>query len=312
MTLDDSLKQPRFRTANDFYRQRFGKKIFRVSLNGGFTCPNRDGTVGVGGCVYCSPSGSGDFAGDPHMSLKRQFDEQIAIMRKKWPTGSPLVYFQANTNTYAPSGVLRKTYEEALGLSPDIVGIVIATRPDCLPEETVDLLDELNRRTFVAVELGLQTIHPTTAARINRGHDLACFDDAVVRLANRGIHVVAHVINSLPFETREDMLETIRHLNALPLHGVKIHMLHVMEGTRLAREYADRPFELMSMEAYCALVADQIEILREDLVVYRITGDAPSARLIAPTWTRLKIVVQNEIDKQLRLRRSYQGSRFEP
>lgn len=309
MTMDNLSKQRRFRTANDFYQQRFGKKVFRVSLNGGFTCPNRDGTVGVGGCVYCSPSGSGDFAGDPHAPLKDQFDAQIAIMQKKWPSGAPLVYFQANTNTYAPTSVLRARYEEALSLSGDIVGIVVATRPDCLPEETLDLLDELHRRTFVAVELGLQTIHPSTAARINRGHDLACFDDAVVRLANRGIHVVAHVINSLPGESRDDMLDTVRHLNALPIEGVKIHMLHIMKGTRLAKDYIEHPFELMTMEAYAELVADQIEILRPDIVVYRVTGDAPHAQLLAPEWTRQKIVVQNEIDKRLRLRGSYQGSR---
>jgi radical SAM protein (TIGR01212 family) len=312
MTVDFSTKERRFWTANDFYQQRFGKKVFRVSLNGGFTCPNKDGTAGFGGCVYCSPSGSGDFSGDPRTPLKTQFEEQVAMMRVKWPTGAPLVYFQANTNTYAPTDALRRLYEEALALRADIVGIVVATRPDCIPESTLDLLEELAKRTFVGVELGLQSIHPQTALWLNRGHDLACFDDAVYRLEKRGIHVVAHIINSLRGETREHMLDTIRHLNRLPLHGVKIHMLHVMKHTRLAKEFAEDPFELLSQDAYCELVADQIELMRPDLIVYRVTGDAPSEQLIAPEWTRKKFVVQNEIDKRLRRRGSFQGSRYEP
>jgi uncharacterized protein len=310
--MDVSIKERRFLTANDFYRERFGAKVFRVSLNGGFSCPNKDGRAGSGGCIYCSETGSGDFAGNPKDSLVLQYRSQIDRMRKKWPDGVPLVYFQANTNTDAPVDRLRSLYEEALALDDAIVGIVIATRPDCLSEGVVDLLEELSKQTFLSVELGLQSIHPQTARWINRGHDLACFDDAVRRLSNRGIKVVAHIINSLKGETVEDMMATIRHLNGLPIHGIKIHMLHVMKHTRLALEYALDPFPLLSLPEYAQLVADQIEILRKDIVIYRVTGDAPSSQLIAPEWTKKKFVVQNEIDKILRRRNSFQGSRIEP
>jgi hypothetical protein len=312
IAMDVSTKERRFLTANDFYLERFGSKVFRVSLNGGFSCPNKDGRAGFGGCIYCSPSGAGDFSGNPTESLGDQYRSQMAIMRKKWPDGVPLIYFQANTNTDAPTNRLRELFEAGLALDDAIVGIVIATRPDCLSDETLDLLEELSKRTFVCIELGLQSIHPETARWINRGHDLACFDTAVNRLFQRGLLVVAHVINSLKGETVEDMKATIRHLNGLPIHGVKIHMLHIMKQTRLAVEYALEPFPLLTLPEYAELVADQIELLRGDIVVYRVTGDAPADQLIAPEWTRKKFVVQNEIDKVMRRRHSFQASRFEP
>jgi uncharacterized protein len=310
--MDFRNKERPFYTVNDFYAKQFGGKVFKVSLNGNFTCPNRDGTISTMGCVYCSESGSGDFAGDPQKALKEQYADITARMRLKWPQGKPLIYFQANTNTYAPLSVLKQLFESALALDPEIVGLAVATRPDCLADETVRYLATLAETTFVAIELGLQTIHDPTAAWLNRGHDRACFDAAVHKFAGTKVHVVAHIINSLPGETAEMMLETVCHLNRLPIHGIKIHMLHVMKQTQLEHLYKAHPFPLLTLEEYAAIVADQIEILRPDIVVYRVTGDAPKDQLIAPLWTLRKFVVQNEIDKLLRLRNSCQGSRYRP
>jgi uncharacterized protein len=310
--MDYHNKERPFYTVNDFYASRFGGKVFKVSLNGNFTCPNRDGTISTLGCIYCSESGSGDFAGDPQKALKEQYADISAKMRLKWPHGKPLIYFQANTNTYAPQSVLQQLFQNALALDPEIVGIAIATRPDCLADDTVQYLADLAKTTFVAIELGLQTIHDHTAKWLNRGHDRACFDAAVRKFEGTNVHVVAHIINSLPGESEEMMLETIRHLNTLPIHGIKIHMLHVMKQTPLAKRFEEHPFELLTIEQYAWVVANQIELLRPDIVVYRVTGDAPKDQLIAPLWTLHKFVVQNEIDKLLRFRNSCQGSRYRP
>lgn len=304
------MKERRFYTVNDYYQATFHSKVFRVSLNGNFTCPNKDGTVSTLGCIYCSESGSGDFAGNPDDSIERQFQAVAELLKQKWPNGKAIAYFQANTNTYAPLAILKDYYERALAC-PDVVGLAIATRGDCLPDDVVDYLKDLSYRTHITVELGLQTMHDHSAEWLNRGHTLAVFDDAVHRLAGAKIHIVAHIINGIPHETKAMMLETIHHLNRFPIHGIKIHMLHVMKNTLLGAMYEATPFELLSLANYADIVATQIEQMRPDLVVYRITGDAPKALLLAPMWTLKKFVVQNEVDKLLRLRQTYQGVAYD-
>jgi len=298
-----------YRTANDFYRERFGTKVYKIALNGDFTCPNRDGTTSREGCLFCSESGAGEFAGNPKDPLPRQFAFEKNLLSSKWPEAKYVAYFQANTNTYAPLDKLKGLYETALGLNPDIVGLDIATRPDCLPPAVLDYLEELNRRTFVAVELGLQTIHPETALRINRGYLLEVFETALAELRRRGIHVIVHVIDGLPGETPEMMCETIDYLSGKDIQGIKIHMLSVVRGAPLEKVYERNPFPLLSREEYVGIVADQIERLRPDIVLYRITGDPPRNALIAPAWTMNKMIVTNEIDKEMRRRGSWQGCR---
>ncbi len=308
--MHNTLSTKRYRALNDHYRERYGRKIFKVPLDGGFTCPNKDGTKGTGGCVFCSPSGSGDFAGDPRLPLKEQFDRGRERLHEKWPEAAYIAYFQANTNTYADVATLKRNFDTAIALHPRIVALAIATRPDALDAEKIAYLDQLSKRVDVTVELGLQTMHDTTAARINRGHDLACFDDAVKQLARTGVEVVVHIINGLPGETPAMMLNTVRHLNTLPLHGVKIHMLHVMKNTTLGAAYTAAPFPLLSLPSYVDIVVNQLEHLRPDLVIHRLTGDSPKAALIAPTWTLKKFVVMNEIDKRMRALNTHQGARY--
>ncbi|MBN2504587.1 MAG: TIGR01212 family radical SAM protein [Bacilli bacterium] len=304
-------KERPYLTVNDFYREKFGEKVFRIPLNAGFTCPNRDGTLSYAGCIYCSEKGSGDFAGDVSMTLEEQYIEIKAMMTKKWSSGKTIVYFQANTNTYAPVDKLRQIYDAALNLDPNIVGISIATRPDCLKDDVLKYLFELNKKTFLTVELGLQTIHPETAKLINRQHDLETFDQAVSRLRKGNIHVVAHIINGLPHETKDMMLETVAHLNKLDIQGLKIHMLYITRDTAIAKYLEKTNFKLLTLGEYVEIVADQIELLRPDIILYRLTGDAPKEDLIAPMWSLRKFVVTNEIDKLLRRRKTYQGVRYQ-
>ena len=304
--MDYLNKERRFYTVNDYYQQTFGSKVLKVPLNGNFTCPNRDGLISKTGCIYCSESGSGDFAGNPNDDLLRQYHEIFSRLKQKWPSGKAIAYFQANTNTYGPLSKCQSLFEEAIQF-PDCVGLSIATRPDCLEPEMVEYLIDLSNRTHLTVELGLQTIHDETANWLNRGHSVASFDDAVMRLSKGNIHLVAHIINGLPNETEEMMLQSIRHLNQLPIHGVKIHMLHVMKKTILGHLYELEPFELLSLASYAQIVSKQIAILRSDIVVYRVTGDAPKELLIEPKWTLKKFVVQNEIDKYMRTNHLYQG-----
>src|SRR5690606_15113874 len=226
-------KEKHYNTLNNYYRKTYGQKVFKVALNAGFTCPNIDGTVASGGCTFCSWMGSGDFAGDKRDSLKVQFETIRQQMHKKWKDGYYIAYFQANTNTHAPLPRLKALYEEAITLDPNIVMLSIATRPDVLPDDVIDYLAELNHRMPVQIELGLQTIHQKTSDLVNRAHDLACFDDAVKRLREKNLEVVVHIINGLPFETKEMMIETVKHLNKLDIQGIKIHMLHLMEKTKM-------------------------------------------------------------------------------
>ena len=296
----------RYRTLNYELQNKFHSKVFKVSLNGGFTCPNIDGTKGYGGCIYCSKEGSGEFAGDKNKDLVTQFNEVKEILEKKWPNSKYIGYFQANTNTYAPLNVLKEKYETILNL-PNVVGLSISTRPDAISDEVLDYLDELNKRTYLTVELGLQTIHPTTSKLINRCHSLECFDEMVKKLRKRKINVVVHIINGLPYETKDMMLETVRHLNKLHINGIKIHMLHILKDTALEKLYEKEKFHVLTKEEYVDIVCDQLEILRDDIVIHRITGDPKSDDLIEPSWLVKKFGVLNDIDKELVRRNTYQG-----
>nr|WP_025725124.1 TIGR01212 family radical SAM protein [Acholeplasma granularum] len=304
-------REKHYNTLNNYYRKNYNQKVFKVSLNGGFTCPNIDGTVASGGCTFCSWMGSGDFAGDKRDPLKVQFENIKAQMHKKWKDGLYIAYFQANTNTHAPLPRLKELYEEAISLDPKIVMLSLGTRPDSLPEDVLDYLEELNQRMPVQVELGLQTIHQSTSDLINRAHDLKTFDDAVLRLNSRGIEVVVHIINGLPTETKEMMLDTVKHLNTLPIQGIKIHMLHLMEKTKMGYDYLKNPWPLLTLEEYVDITVDQLLWLRKDIIVHRVTGDSPDEMLIAPLWTKKKFVVANEIDKRLRKLNLFQGDYYE-
>jgi len=296
----------RYYTLDYFYKQKFGKKVYKISLNAGFTCPNRDGTKGYGGCIYCSKLGSGDFAGNKEKDLITQFQEVKNIMKKKWKNGFYIGYFQANTNTYAKVEILKKKYESILALE-NVIGINIATRPDAITKECLDYLTDLNQRTYLTIELGLQTIHETTSRLINRGHDLECFEEMVKKLRERKIDIVIHIMNGLPYETKEMMLETIKYLNHLDIQGIKIHMLHILKNTTLANIYQKNPFHVLTKQEYIDIVCDQIELLREDIVIHRITGDPKKEDLIEPHWLLKKFGVLDDIDKELEKRGTYQG-----
>lgn len=299
----------RYYTLDYFYKHKFGKKVCKISLNAGFTCPNKDGTKGIGGCIYCSKLGSGDFAGDIKKDLITQFNEVKEHMKKKWPDALYIGYFQANTNTYAKTEVLKQKYEPILELD-DVVGLNIATRPDAITEDCLDYLEELSTRTYLTIELGLQTIHEQTTKLINRGHDLECFDNMVKKLRERNINVVVHIINGLPYETKEMMLETVNHLNNLDIQGIKIHMLHIIKDTALALMYEKEKFHVLTKEEYIDIVINQLEILKPDIVINRITGDPVKEDLIEPTWLIKKFCVLNDIDKEMVKRNSYQGKKY--
>lgn len=296
----------RYYTLDYFYKHKFNSKVFKVSLNAGFSCPNKDGTKGYGGCIYCSKLGSGDYAGDETEPLVEQFNKVKEIMNHKWPNSKYIAYFQANTNTYAPVEVLKEKYESVMYLD-NVIGLNIATRPDAISDECLDYLTELNNKTYLTVELGLQTIHEETSKLINRGHDLKCFDDMVKKLRNRNINVVVHIINGLPYETKEMMLETAKYLSDLDIQGIKIHMLHILKDTALANLYEKEHFRVLTREEYVDIVCSQLELLRDDIVIHRITGDPNPNDLIEPTWLIKKFGVLNEIDKEMVKRDSYQG-----
>ncbi len=296
-----------YHTLNDFYLEQFHSKVFKVALNGDFTCPNRDGTISDSGCIFCSEKGSGDFAGDKTLSLEEQFQTIKSMMNQKWPEGKMIAFFQANTNTYGPIEKLKYLFEKALSLDKNIVGLSVATRPDCLSNATIEYLSDLSKRTFLTLELGLQTIHEATAKWMNRGYDLNVFEEAIWRLHKKNIRIVVHIINGLKDETKEMMLDTIRYLNKLPISGIKIHMLNILKNTPLETEYHQHPFHLLSLEEYTDTVASQIAMMNPDFIIERLTGDAPKELLIEPVWTIKKFVVTNEIDKLLRKNQWHQG-----
>lgn len=299
----------RYHTWNYCLRQTFGEKVFKVSLNAGFTCPNVDGKVSRGGCIYCSREGSGDFAGNPADSLRKQFTEIKTMMHKKWPHAKYIAYFQAFTNTYAPVEVLKERYEAVLDFE-DVVGISISTRPDCLPDDVVDYLAELNKRTNLWVELGLQTIHDKTSEIINRGHTYQDFLDGLKKLQDKNIKVVVHIINGLPGEDRDMMMQTAKAVADMGVDGIKIHLLHVIKNTPLRKFLEDGRVVPMEMDDYISLVCDQLEILPPEMVVHRLTGDGKRDELLAPMWSLKKWEVLNRIDDEMKRRGTFQGSKY--
>ena len=302
------LNNKRYYTLDSFYKEKFGCKIAKVSLNCNFTCPNRDGTKGVGGCIYCSSLRSGEYAGFVEDDVITQFNKVQEVMLNKWKDCKFIGYFQAGTNTYAPVDVLKEKFEPILKLK-DVVGLSIATRPDSITDECLDYLTDLNKRTFLTIELGLQTIHDKTSKLINRCHSLEEFENMVKKLRERKINVVVHIINGLPYETKEMMLETVKYLNNLDIQGIKIHMLHVLKNTKLANMYEEEKFPILTKDEYIDIVVNQLELLRSDIVINRITGDPKVDDLIEPTWLVKKFVVLNDIDKELKRRDTYQGKK---
>ena len=294
-----TLDNKRYYTLNYYNKMKYNSKVFKVSLNAGFGCPNKkDGK----GCIYCY-NGSGENSGMP---LIEQFNKVKDIVSKKWPNSKYIGYFQADTNTYAPLPILKKNYEEILSL-PNVIGLNIATRCDALPDNVLDYLEELNKKTNLVIELGLQTIHESTSKLINRGHTLKQFEEAVNKLRKRNIDVVVHIINGLPYETKQMMLETVKYLSKLDIHGIKIHMLFILKNTELASLYEKEKFHILTKEEYVDIVCDELELLREDIVINRITGDPDKNLVIEPTWLIKKFGVLNEIDKEMERRNSYQG-----
>ena len=299
-----TLDNKRYHTLNYFFREKFHSKVFKVALNAGFSCPNYQ----TGGCIYCK-SGSGNHY--ENMDLVSQFYLVKEPLEKKWPNAKYIAYFQANTNTYAPVEVLKEKYEKVLHI-PNVIGLDIATRSDALSDEVLDYLEELNKRTFLMVELGLQSMHEKTLKFINRGHDLKNFEEAVKRLKKRNIFVVVHIINGLPGETKEMMIDTVKYLNSLGIDGIKIHMLYVSHDTPLAHMYEKNPFPLLTKDEYIDIVCEELEYLDPKIVIMRITGDPLKEELVAPSWLLKKFCVLNDIDKEMKKRDIYQGDKVNP
>ncbi|NLI90976.1 MAG: TIGR01212 family radical SAM protein [Peptococcaceae bacterium] len=297
-------------TLNEHLREVFGEKVIKVSLSAGLSCPNRDGTLSTGGCIFCSGKGSGDFAGEKELSIPEQFARVRERTVKKWPKAKYIAYFQSFTGTYGPAEYLKSLYEEALR-QDGVVGLSISTRPDCISPEILAVLDELNRKTYLWIELGLQSIHAKTLAWINRGHDYGCLTEAVYRLRQKGIRVCVHIILGLPCESRREMIETAHMAGNLPIQGIKIHSLHILRGTPLADLYEREKFPLLTMREYIELVADILEILPKGLIIHRLMGDGPEKEVVAPEWTRRKWEVLNGIDREMARRGGYQGKRLQ-
>lgn len=299
-----SLDNKRYHTLNYYYQNKYGCKVFKVSLNAGFSCPNIDGTKGYGGCIYCS-HGSGDYY-ENKTDILVQFNEVKEKLHKKWPKAKYIGYFQANTNTYAPLSELREKYELILN-QENVIGLNIATRPDSISDEVLEYLSELNKKTDLVIELGLQTIHEKTSKLINRGSTLKEFEDCLNKLNDRNINVVVHIINGLPYETKEMMTETAKYLSNKKILGIKIHMLHILKHTNLLKLYLKEKFHVLTKEEYVDIVCDQIEYLNENIVINRITGDPDKNELVEPKWLTKKFGVLNKIDKELARRNTYQG-----
>ena len=302
----------RYHTYDYYLRHAFGGKVAKLTLDGGFSCPNIDGTCGIGGCIYCGGDGSGHFT-TPTASVGEQYRAQREVMRGKWQVERFIPYFQAHTNTYAPLPRLKALFEEALSFE-DAVGLSIATRADCLPDDVLDYLAEISERTVLTLELGLQTVHDETAKRINRGHTFADFRATYWRIRERAprVRIGVHLILGLPGESEDMMLETVRRVAALRPEEVKLHLLYVMRGTPLAAQYLAGEYTPLEREEYIALVVQALELLPPETVVGRLTGDAPRRALLAPMWSMQKLPVLNDIDKLLYLKNTEQGKCFCP
>lgn len=298
------LNQPLINTISDYLKKQLGHKTIKLSIDGGFTCPNRDGSKGYGGCIFCSDSGSGDMASSGD-NISKVLDSQIVILSKKWPDSKYIAYFQSHTNTYAPVEILREKYMDALS-DPRISGIVIATRPDCLGDDVLNLLSELNKKTLMWVELGLQSIHPQTSEFINRGYNLSVYDDACNKLSKRGIKFVTHIILGLPGESRQDMIDTVKYVCKSGTWGIKLHLLNITKNSRLAKTHSDyTPFE--SIDDYVGMVCDLLEIIPYKIIIHRLTADTPRKNLISPLWSYKKRTILNGIYHEMFQRGSIQG-----
>lgn len=296
----------RYHTIDYYYKSKFGCKVAKINLDAGFTCPNIDGTKGYKGCIYCL-KGSSDYNKDN--DLLTQFNEKKGIMLRKWSNSKFIGYFQANTNTYAPLNILKEKYE--LILKEGVIGLSIATRCDSITDECLDYLQELNKKTFLTIELGLQTIHDKTSILINRCHNLECFTDMVNKLRKRNINVVVHIINGLPYEDKDMMIETVKYLNKLDINGIKIHMLSIVKNTELANMYEKNKFHVLTKDEYIDIVCTQLKYLRKDIVIHRITGDPKIEDLIEPLWITNKRQILNDIDKYMAKYNIYQGDLVE-
>lgn len=294
----NSSDNKRYHTLNFYYKKAFNARVSKISLDAHFTCPNIDGKVGYGGCIYCKQIPLEE-------DLLTQFAQQKEMINKKWPNSKYIGFFQANTNTYAPLDILKEKYELILK-QPNVIGLSISTRPDAISDEVLDYLEELNKRTYLTMELGLQTIHGSTAKLTNRCHTLECFAGMVTKLRNRNINIVVHIINGLPYETKEMMIETVKFLSKLDIQGLKIHMLHIVKDTPLETLYNKQPFHILSKEEYIDIVCDQLEILPARIVIHRLTGDPFKQELVAPEWVLKKVSVLNGIDEELARRQTYQ------
>ena len=284
---------------NKYLKDKFGQKVYKISLDGGFTCPNRDGKIDTRGCVFCSKGGSGDFAQNRNLSITEQIESGKKIVEKKIKSGKYIAYFQAFTNTYAPVEILRAKYSEAIN-HPDIVALSIATRPDCLGDDVIELLDEMNKIKPVFVELGLQTIHSDSAKYIRRGYSLEVYNEAVKNLKNIGVNIVVHIILGLPNESEEDMLESVKYVCQSQIDGIKLQLLHVIDGTDLAKDYEKGLFKTLEFDEYVELIAKCVAIIPKNIVIHRLTGDGAKKDLIAPLWSADKKRVLNAINKALR------------
>lgn len=304
-----SLDNKRYHTYNYYLKNKYHQKVAKVALNADFTCPNRDGSKGYGGCIFCSSSGSGDYAGNVHDHLEKQFQTISQIMKRKWPECAYIAYFQANTNTYGPLDKIKKMIQPFLE-KEDIKGIALATRPDCLSEEIVCYLSEVNQTKDVYIELGLQTIHDETSKLINRGHTYQEFLDGLALCRQYNLEVCVHIINGLPFETKEMMIETAKALGQLDIQALKIHMLFVVKNTKLQQMYENHEFEMLTRQEYIDIVVEQLRYINPEIVLERLTGDGKIDDLIAPMWSIKKVTILNDIDKQMKERDIYQGDLY--
>ena len=304
-----SLDNKRYHTYNYYLKNKYHQKVAKVALNADFTCPNRDGTKGYGGCIFCSSSGSGDYAGNVHDHLEKQFQTISQIMKRKWPECAYIAYFQANTNTYGPLDKIKKMIQPFLA-KEDVKGIALATRPDCLSEEIVRYLSEVNQTKDVYIELGLQTIHDQTSKLINRGHTYQEFLDGLALCRQYNLEVCVHIINGLPFETKEMMIETAKTLGQLDIQALKIHMLFVVKNTKLQQMYENHEFEMLPRQEYIDIVVEQLRYINPEIVLERLTGDGKIDDLIAPMWSIKKVTILNDIDKQMKERDIYQGDLY--
>lgn len=304
----DSIMK-RYKALHDELKMEFGQKVIKLSIDGGFTCPNRDGTVGTRGCIFCGEEGSGEFAGSRFNPIRVQAEEQKKLLSKKWNTDKYIIYFQNFTNTYAPIDRLRQLYYEALSIE-GVVGIAIATRSDCLGPDVLNLLSEINEKAYLWVELGLQTIHDRTARFIRRGYPLEVYDEAIRNLKARNIKTVTHVILGLPGESRDEILETVKYVGNTGTWGIKLHSLYIQKDTDLYWYYLKNPFPIMSKEEYVSLVVDALEILPPNMVIHRLTGDCKKSLLYEPKWTLDKLSVIASIEKELKVRNTHQGIKY--